>query len=112
MEPVQEDHTVLSREAEPSRSNIGGPSSVEFFAGSFLLLLTWKHAAMQTIPSDIANELFQAATYHLGEASKSLGKITEDNIIALAAIAAEGDRIDRLNSENRTALKLLESPDQ
>lgn len=57
----------------------------------------------------LAQEVFELAAGRLGILASELNLLTEENALALGTIEAQGDRIDRLNADNRATLQHLES---
>lgn len=63
---------------------------------------------MLTIPGpDRRSLLIEDGFVRLGAAADALSHAAETSIAAVAAISARGDRIDRIQAENRSRLRIL-----
>ncbi len=60
-------------------------------------------------PRTEKTETFGTVVDRLGKLAGTVDQLVEDNALMLGKIEAEGDRIDRLNADNRATLESLES---
>ncbi len=60
-------------------------------------------------PRTEKTETFGTVVDRLGKLAGTVDQLVKDNALMLGKIEAEGDRIDRLNADNRATLESLES---
>jgi hypothetical protein len=67
------------------------------------------HSLVAAQSERLPSQIFEAMADRLGGLAVDVAGLVEEGCVALGAIEAWGDRIERLNSENWTVLRMLES---